>query len=565
MSDREIITTWLKRVERRIRANRLFRELTFGSTLLLAFPLGLKVWDLFSPFRARTLTILFTLWAVGFGAHLVWQLLQKGTLGQAAASVDTTADLQDEIKTALWFIHHPRASEWVDAQIRRAAKDAQRLNLDRLYPRNIPKTIYLAIAMILVFVALNFVPLSWNHNWLTLEAAPAFSLTDREQAILEQTKELLLRAEKLQQSELAQRLEDIIEQLQQGKIDPAQAAEMLEAIQSQLGEGNLDLGSINDGLEEIAKDLQQSEKTKATANALMEKQLQIAADELRKLAEQLEKNTAESTKDLEQSLQQASENSRPGLEDLAKDLQEASEDLKKRDPQNAQDALQQAAQELEKLQQKMQSQQLKNLASQQLQSLEQSLRQRQQNGQQPRRDQQQGQPQSAEGEKGQTEQEDSEGASQQSSLGEEGQPDQLHRQPGEAGAAQPGSNEGSGLNPSGQRGGNAPREGAPTELEVKLQTEKLAGMKDQGTKPEDIEEVSKQERSRLDYRNVKSELSPAQKDLLNQDRIPWEYRPLIKNYFQAIRPTPLSVGEPAGHQPNSSSSRPVGPTLKENK
>jgi hypothetical protein len=31
-------------------------------------------------------------------------------------------------------------------------------------------------------------------------------------------------------------------------------------------------------------------------------------------------------------------------------------------------------------------------------------------------------------------------------------------------------------------------------------------------------------------------LSPAQKDLLNQDRIPWEYRPLIKDYFQAIRP-----------------------------
>ena len=56
-------------------------------------------------------------------------------------------------------------------------------------------------------------------------------------------------------------------------------------------------------------------------------------------------------------------------------------------------------------------------------------------------------------------------------------------------------------------------------------------------KPEDIEESSKMERSRLDYRNVKSDLSPAQKDLLNQDRIPWEYRPLIKDYFQAIRPT----------------------------
>jgi hypothetical protein len=31
--------------------------------------------------------------------------------------------------------------------------------------------------------------------------------------------------------------------------------------------------------------------------------------------------------------------------------------------------------------------------------------------------------------------------------------------------------------------------------------------------------------------------------LLNQDRIPWEYRPLIKDYFQAIRPTPQKPGQ----------------------
>jgi len=99
----------------------------------------------------------------------------------------------------------------------------------------------------------------------------------------------------------------------------------------------------------------------------------------------------------------------------------------------------------------------------------------------------------------------------------------------------PGNSEGNGLMPSGSGNGKLQIEGAPTTLDVKLQQEKVKGMEDQG-KEEDVEEVSKQERSRLDYRNVKSELSPAQKDLLNQDRIPWEYRPLIKNYFQAIRP-----------------------------
>jgi len=92
------------------------------------------------------------------------------------------------------------------------------------------------------------------------------------------------------------------------------------------------------------------------------------------------------------------------------------------------------------------------------------------------------------------------------------------------------------LMPSGKGGSDAPKEGAPTKLDVKLKQEKVDGMADGGEKPDNLEETSRQERSRLDYRNVKSDLSPAQKDLLNQDRIPWEYRPLIKDYFQAIRP-----------------------------
>ena len=76
--------------------------------------------------------------------------------------------------------------------------------------------------------------------------------------------------------------------------------------------------------------------------------------------------------------------------------------------------------------------------------------------------------------------------------------------------------------------------GAPTKLDVKLEQEKLDGENDGGTQ-QDLEEASKQERSKLDYRNVPSQLSPAQKDVLNQDKIPWEYKSLIKNYFQAIR------------------------------
>lgn len=538
MSDQEIIVASLQRVEKRIRTNRLFNELTRGAIFFFSLPLLLKIWDLFEPLRGSTVSVLVGTWILLFGAYVLWRSSQKGTLDQAAASLDGKAELRDELKTAFWFINNPRPSEWVDAQIHRAARTVQSVNLNTAYPRNIPRMSFVAMAIVLLFVVLNFVPLPWNHNWLAGQAAPAFALNEKESAILKQTEELLRKAEKLKQSDLAQKLEDIVQQLQEGKIDAQQASQMLDNIQSELEEGNLDAASINEGLEEMAKDLQQSSKTEPAGNAMQNKQLNLAADELRKLAEKLGLNSPEASKEMQKSLQQAAENTSPGLEDLAKMLKEAAENLKNDQQQGAQQALQNAAQQLDSIEQRIQSQDLKNMASKQIQSLKDSLQQRQQSGGQRGGQQQQASTkgQGAQGQKPQPGQADANNQGQPQD-GSEGEPsDQASENNGQSGAPIPGGNDGNGLMPSGKGGGDAPKEGAPTKLDVKLQQEKVAGMADGGEKPEDIEEISKQERSRLDYRNVKSDLSPAQKDLLNQDRIPWEYRPLIKSYFQAIRP-----------------------------
>lgn len=536
MSDKEIIVASLRQVERRIRTNRLFTELNLGTILFLCVPLLLKIWDLFEPLRGVTITFIVGTWVLLFTAFVIWRIMQKGTLEQAAASVDHRANLKDELKTAFWFANNPRPSEWVEAQMRRAAHDAQSLNLNAIYPRSIPKTSFVAAGMILLFVGLNFVPLPWNHNWLMLHAAPAFSLSEKEVALLKQTEELLRKAERLKQSELAEKLEDIVQQLQEGKIDAQQAAQMLDDIQSQLEEGNLDAASINEGLEEMAKDLQQSEKLEPTGKAMQNKELNLAADELRKLAEKLGKNTPEASKEMQKSLERAAENTRPGLEELAKLLKEAAENLKNEQQQAAQESLDDAAQQLDSIQQTLDSQQLKNLASQQIQNLKTSLQQRQQAGQKGAKGQQQqaGKGQPGQGQK--PEPGEQIGQNQSAEAGTDGEPSDDAGQQGQPGAAMAGGSEGTGLMPGGKGGADAPREGAPTSLDVKLQQEKVAGMEDGGEKPENLEESSKQERSRLDYRNVKSELSPAQKDLLNQDRIPWQYRPLIKDYFQAIRP-----------------------------
>src|SRR5215468_4586357 len=438
MSDKEIIVTSLKRIERRIRINRLLNELTLGAILFLAIPLLLKVWDLFNPLRGGTISIIIGIWVLLFVAYITWRALQRGTLNEAAVSADTKADLHDELKTAFWFVNNPRPSEWVEAQIRRAARKAQSLKLEQLFPRRIPKTAYLAVAMALLFAGLNFVPLPWNHNWLTLQAAPAFALNEKEAAILKQTQELLRKAEKLKQSDVAQKLEDVVQQLQEGKIDAEQAAQMLDNIQSELEEGNLDSASINEGLEEMAKDLQQSEKLEPTGNAMEGKQLNLAADELRKLAEKLGLNKPEATKEMQKSLQQAAENSRPGLEELAKLLKEAAENLKNEQQQLAQEALDGAAQELENIQQKIDSQQLKNMASQQIQNLKDSLQQRQQAGQKGGKGQQQasGKGQNAQGQKPEAGQ-PPDGESQSAESGTDGEPTDQAGQQGQPGAMMP--------------------------------------------------------------------------------------------------------------------------------
>ncbi len=173
MADSEIIIRLLEKVERRLRTNRLFEELTSGLTFFLVFPVALKIWDLFFPLTAKPLAVLVGAWLISLAGYSAWRVLQQGTLSQVAASIDKKAGLCDEIKTAFWFINNPRPSEWIDVLIQRAAKSMRGLDVNRLYPRSIPRTSYLAATMILVFVGLNFVPASSSHNWLTLQAAPA--------------------------------------------------------------------------------------------------------------------------------------------------------------------------------------------------------------------------------------------------------------------------------------------------------------------------------------------------------------------------------------------------------
>src|SRR5262245_28162091 len=106
MSDREVILKLLRTVEWRIRANRLFHELTLGFSVALAALIVFKIWDLFFPLRGITVGIVAAVLVAAFAMFAVWRLRLRGTLEQAAALIDRKAGLRDEIRTAFWFLNN---------------------------------------------------------------------------------------------------------------------------------------------------------------------------------------------------------------------------------------------------------------------------------------------------------------------------------------------------------------------------------------------------------------------------------------------------------------------------
>jgi hypothetical protein len=445
MSDREIILQLLRTVEWRIRANRLFYELTLGLSVVLATLIAFKVWDLFSPFQALTVESVLVVLIIGFAAFAIWRFRERGTLEQAAVLIDHKAGLRDEIRTAFWFLNSPRSSVWIEKQIERAAKSARSVDVQRAYPGMIPRTSYIAAATVLLFAGLNFIPTPANHNWLMLQAAT-----------------------------------------------PDQVA-----AKSATAEGFLDTKGILQALKQIAEKLRESELLQPTADDLANGDLQGAANDLRNLADQIAKGevSADQIQEMKQALALAATSTKkaelePALQELT-DTSDTAEDT------GIYEELNETAQVLEELAEKLQT------ASQ-------------------------------EGESYQAGKSSDETPSNESVQVSDSAPGELKRS-----------------NSTGPGGGsNAPPGGLaqlPTSLETKLQldvklqaqaVETVEANKAQG-KPKDEEEISqatKLERSKVDYRNVKSDLSPAQKDLLNQDHVPWEYRALIKGYFQAIRP-----------------------------
>jgi len=569
MSDRETIAQAIRAAHSRIRRNK-FMDRT-GSVVLAfaAAGIGVRLLHLFVVLNSQFMTFFWIAWAVGLAATIVGRGRDRGSdlpMTRAASSLDHRARLHDEVLSAWWFMSREVRGPWIDLHIHKAAEKARKLDVGGLFPIRVPSKAWFALAGLGAMIILQFIPLPFVPNML-LSTPPASDLAaepDRD-AELDQIEQLLREAREISPEAAPTAIEEferLVESMRNDDLSLADTEAQADAVDALVDEGNLNMNNLLEGLEQMGEDLRRAEETAPAGEALSRGDLDAAVEEFEALARELAASNPASDS-LEQALDEAAENARAGLEELAEALQQAAEALRNQDSESASEAMMEAAQSIDDLSDLVESQQLQNQAAERMDDLREAVRQ-QENASGEAPPSEGNSAESANAEPGEGEPSGEGGAAQSGQSGQgEGEipPDALQSGAGQgeeatsgeptdgdapAGAVPSMTGDTQGLDPSGT--GEIPtglgfspdqKTGEATSLDVQLEMESTAaaaGEPPSLPEPEDVrEEATRQERSRLDYRSVPTELSPAQQELLNEERIPREYRNVIRDYFQAIR------------------------------
>src|SRR5206468_4121805 len=129
MSDQEIILETLGRVQRRLHMSDLLHDAAIVLGLLAVAVSLCRVLhvagDHTPALSAVSILIALLLLLAGLLMLVQRTVTRRTSLSRAAAEADVRAVLNDELKTAYWFIAHPSVSPWTAAQIERAARSAR--------------------------------------------------------------------------------------------------------------------------------------------------------------------------------------------------------------------------------------------------------------------------------------------------------------------------------------------------------------------------------------------------------------------------------------------------------
>ena len=531
--NRAVVSRVLETIEHRLRFDRLLRELTVGFSLSMAIPLALVLWHLFSPIQTTTFWLVILFWLLGFCSFTLWRLSQKGSLTQAATSVDLRAKLKDELKSARWFISKSTSSPWVEAHLDRAAHTADKLDIVELYPKQTPRNFFTAIGLFVLLIALNLVPTSWTQGWLEAKSPRSIetreSKTETAENILEPSDSPNLEDDLSLEKRATQLLNNMIVE-----ISGTDSMEQLEEIRKRLNMEETNLEAIEQLLEALARAMEGVTQLDEVREALANKNFEEAAEQLKELAKNLEKSTTTSDdkKRLQKGLERAALEAREELEEFSEALERSAEQLGKDNLEESKESLDEAASKLNEAAQEQAEQNLKDAARRQLQQLQETLNARREHASQAKRGGEQSNKEQAQGGAGQG----------------QGTEQTTARQGGDHGkASQAGDGE--------QKQGNQPAQGdqggmpfdgptqlgSPTELEVTLRQEVILNQQEREIEFERkheqlIEQPSRAADSEVEYLKIEPGRSYADPEALGYDSTPWPYRTLVKRYFETMGP-----------------------------
>jgi hypothetical protein len=276
----------LSRIERRLRLNRTVYQAMLVAVLALVVSLTVRSLGWLGegrPVQSALLVLFAILVVVALLCLLLASVLrQRSSLAHAAAEADARAHLKDELTSAYWFMQALPGSEWVGAQLERAARTASALEPARLIPLRAPAP---ALgALVLSVVALVVL-------WSATPLAPAGALAARTGALSpaeqEQVRALRALADALPESEAARKLEQALETLERAETSAQERSRALAMAQDAVQQIRLDAASTREALHRAAETLRNQPGMEAVAEALARGDAQQAAELLGRMQEQV--------------------------------------------------------------------------------------------------------------------------------------------------------------------------------------------------------------------------------------------------------------------------------------
>ena len=525
VTERSTITAILKRIDLKVRFNRTLLHLSVASCLVLGALVFIELAPRLVPVSMPPGTLIVGLGSAAFLVFLLWSQLGARQLERAAGVADMRAGLNDEIKSAYWFMGQDDSSPWIDLLVGRAAGTARRLDPRRLVPVTIPKRFGIALALFGLLQILALVP----SNGPLLTFAVASDSVRFEQALDQYADEIrdLIDGEgdELLDEEALSLLELALEELEADDTSFEELLRDLREAQDVLDEGNLEMTATRDALDELMEEFSGSNELADFVEELRNQSLGDAAEDLRNLADQLVDLDAVDLADLAELLQEAAQMDQPVIEELLEALEEAAAALSEDRLPDAQEALNDAADAIDQITDRQARQEASNEAAERAERLQQAMSQQAMSSE--------GQTQMAQGQSGEAQQADGSMATPSSAINRS------------EGSQPPGTESGPAGNATGDPSDDARLElGASTTLEAQLALEVIDGTtpdfaEEEALDPKDLfQEASRRQTSIVQYQDVRPPSRYAEGSALNAEQIPWRYRSLVKRYFLAIRPGP---------------------------